>query len=176
MQAFSHVLSLLAFVFALSLTQVLLRISALVVVRERVKFSALSCLAMAGAILLVYSNWLSFWELRTATEWSLVSISVTFLFALSICFICTLAAPHQAAEGTIDMDAFYWHQRKPFYWSWIVCETLAIVANLLFLNTPNASNLGAENALNLAMFPPITLALAVPKPWAQWAGPARCSY
>ena len=33
-----------------------------------------------------------------------------------------------------------------------------------------ASKLNAENLVNLSMFVPIILALAVPKRWAQWAG------
>ncbi len=143
----------MAFVFAVSLAQLLLRISALVVARKRVTFSGLSCLAMACAILLVYLNWLSLWELRGAKDWNLLSMTVTFFFALSICFTCTLAAPHTAADGATDMEAFYWQQRKPFYCSWIACEILAIVANALFRDTPNASKLMAENLVRLPDVP-----------------------
>lgn len=170
MVAFNHVLTLMAFVFAVSLAQLLIRISALVADREKVVFSGLSGLAMANAILLVYLNWLAMYELRDAGNWNLLSISATFLFALSICFICTLAAPQSLASGAIDMDGFYWKQRKIYYGSWIVCETLAIFANRLFATPSLASKLSAENLLNLAMFPPILLALAVPKRWAQWVG------
>jgi hypothetical protein len=168
--AFSHVLTLISFVFAVSLAQLLIRISALVTVRDKVVFSGLSCLAMANAILLVYTNWLAMWELHNAGIWDLLSITITFLFALSICFICTLAAPHIDADHPTDMDAFYWRQRKTYYVSWFVCEALAIIANLLFANSPMAPKLGAENLVNLAMFPPIILALVVPKRWAQWVG------
>ena len=168
--AFNHVLTLMAFVFAVSLAQLLIRISALVGDREKVAFSGLSGLAIANAILLVYLNWLAMYELREAGNWSLLSISVMFVFALSICFISTLAAPQLLTVDHVDMDAFYWKQRKTYYSSWIVCETLAIVANGLFANAPLAAKLGAENLLNLAMFPPIILALAVPRRWAQWVG------
>ncbi len=170
MVAFTHVLTLMAFVFAVSLTQLLIRVSALIADREKVAFSGLAGLAMANGILLVYSNWLAMYELRDAGNWNLFSITVMFLFALSICFICTLAAPQPMAGGPIDMEVFYWKQRKTYYWSWIVCETLAILGNWLFASSPVASKLGAENLLNLAMFPPIILALAVPKRWAQWVG------
>jgi len=168
--AFGHVLTLISFVFAVSLAQLLIRISALVSARDEVKFSGLSGLATANAILLAYMNWLAMWELRSAGDWNLLAITVTFLFSLSICFICTLAVPQIHADGPIDMDAFYWRQRKTYYWSWIVCETLAIIANLLFGNSPMASKLSAENLVNLTMFVPIILALAVPKRWAQWLG------
>jgi hypothetical protein len=168
--AFSHVLTLISFVFAVSLAQLLIRVSALVADRDKVEFSVLSTLAIANAVLLVYMNWLAMWELRSAGNWNLLSITVTFLFSLAICFICTLAVPQHLANGLIDMDAFYWRQRKTYYWSWIVCETLAILANRLFVNSPIASKLNAENLVNLAMFVPIILVLTVPKRWAQWAG------
>jgi hypothetical protein len=168
--AFGHVLTLISFVFAVSLAQLLIRVSALVADRDKVEFSGLSTLAIANAVLLVYMNWLAMWELRTAGNWNLLSITVTFLFSLSICFICTLAVPQNLAQGLTDMDMFYWKQRKTYYWSWIVCEALAILANRLFVNSAIASKLGAENLLNLAMFVPIILALTVPKRWAQWVG------
>ena len=164
MVAFNHVLTLMAFVFAVSLAQLLIRISALVADREKVVFSGLSGLAMANAVLL------AMYELRDAGNWNLLSITVMFLFSLSICFICTLAVPQLLTDGPIDMDAFYSKQRKTYYVSWLVCETLAILANRLFVNSPMASKLDAENLINLAMFPPIILALVVPKPWAQWVG------
>jgi hypothetical protein len=119
----------MAFVFAVSLAQLLLRISALVASRDKVAYSGLSALAMINAIVLVYLNWLAMYELREAGSWSLLSISVTFLFALSICFTCTLAAPQLLAEGPVDLDAFYWKQRKIYYCSWIVCEALAVIIN-----------------------------------------------
>lgn len=154
MVAFNHVLTLTAFVFSVSLAQLLLRISALVANRERVTFSGLSALAMANAILLVYLNWLAKYELRQAGNWNLLSISVMFLFSLSICFICTTAAPQSLGEGTFDtfdMDTFYWRQRKAYFWSWIVCQIFAIVANFLLANSPLASRLAAENLINLAV-------------------------
>jgi len=170
--AFNHVLTLVAFVFAVSLAQVLVRISALIAAREKITYSGLSALAMSNAILLIYSNWLAFWELRGATDWNLLSISVMFLFSLSVCFISTLAAPQTQGDAPFDMESFYWRQRKIYHWSWISCEALAIGANLLFPTSPMASKLGSENLVNLATFAPIILALAVPRRWAQWVGGA----
>ena len=168
MAAFGHVLTLISFVFAVSLAQILLRVSALVAARDKVKYSGLSGLAMANGILLVYANWLAMWEVRGVGDWNLLSITVTFLFALSVCFICTLAAPQLGSDEATDMNAFYWKQRKPYYGAWLVCEVLAILANTLFTNSPMASKLGAESLVNLTLFAPILLAFFVPKRWAQW--------
>lgn len=65
MTAFEHVTALLSFVYALALTHLLARIAELIVARDRVKFSGLLTLGMVNAILLVFANWLSLWDLRS---------------------------------------------------------------------------------------------------------------
>jgi hypothetical protein len=169
MSAFNHILTLVAFVFAVALAQLLVRISALIAARERVAYSGLSALAMANAILLVYANWLAMWELRTATDWRLLPITVIFLFSLSVCFISTLSAPQEFGDKLIDLEAFYWRQRRTYFAAWFVCECLAILGNQVF-PSPSAARLSVESLTSLAMFPPILLALLVPKRWAQWVG------
>jgi hypothetical protein len=84
MSAFEHVTALLSFVYALALTHLLARIAELVVARERVRFSGLLALGMANAILLIFANWLSLWDLRSVQSWDLASIAIQFLFAVSI--------------------------------------------------------------------------------------------
>src|SRR2546426_12807036 len=67
--AFEHVLLLLSFVYALALTHLLSRIGSLLLARARVTFSGLLALDMANAILLVFANWLSLWDIRGLREW-----------------------------------------------------------------------------------------------------------
>jgi hypothetical protein len=64
MGAFDHVLVLLSFVYALALTHLLSRIGALLLQRQRVHFSGLLAVCMTVAILMVFANWLSLWDLR----------------------------------------------------------------------------------------------------------------
>jgi hypothetical protein len=169
-EAFHHVLSLLAFVFAVSLTSLLSRMSALFVARDRVTVSGLSVIAGLNCALLVYVNWLAMWELREVPDWNMMTISGIFAFALSIYFTSTLALPQSGGEGPIDLRAFYDRERVTYYVSWLVCELLAIVCNLLLANPRNATELYNENILNGMMLLPILLALAVRQGWAQWTG------
>src|SRR5438876_8064485 len=93
MTAFEHVTALLSFVYALGLTHLLVRVAELIVARERVRFSGLLALAMANAILLVFADWLSLWDLRSIKSWDLASIAIQLLFALSLYLICALVGP-----------------------------------------------------------------------------------
>jgi hypothetical protein len=170
MSAFEHVTALLSFVYALALTHLLARIAELIVARERVTFSGLLALGMANAILLVFANWLSIWDLRSITSWDLASIAIQFLFALSLYLICSLVGPKAPDEGAIDLEDFFWRQRPYFYGAVLACIILALLANLAFLKTSNAALFVKENVTTLPMLIPTALALISRRRWVQWAG------
>jgi hypothetical protein len=169
MDAFRHILQLIAFVFALATTGLLSRVGHLFIERARVKYSGLSAAASLNALLLIYLNWLSFWELRTTPGWTLLSITAIFLFALSVFLTSYFATPHMTTDTKIDMGAFYWRERKPFYWSFCISQVLAVICNQVFSYNGTEVNFIRENAIDLLTLLPIALALAVPKRWAQWA-------
>jgi len=169
MSAFEHVTALLSFVYALALTHLLARIAELVIARERVRFSGLLAIGMVNAVLSVFTNWLSLWDLRSITNWDLASIGIQFLFAVSIYVICVLVGPKTPDEGTIDLEDFFWRQRPYFYGTVLAMLLLALLANLDFLKTPNAALLVKENLVVLPMLIPVTLALIFRRRWIQWA-------
>jgi hypothetical protein len=172
MAAFEHVILLLSFIYALALTHLLARVGNLIVARARVLFSPLGCVAILNAGAIVYSNWLAIWDLRGMREWGIVSVTTLFAFSVVVYFVCSVAAPEPGPEGPIDMEAFFWRNRRPFYALILLCMVLAIVANFAFLTTPNAALFFEENAATLPFFIPGVLGLAVPARWAQWVAGA----
>ena len=169
MSAFEHVTALLSFVYALALTHLLARIAELIVARERVRFSGLLALAMVNAVLIVFVNWLSLWDLRSVTKWDLASIAIQFLFAVSVYVICALVGPKMPDDGTIDLEDFFWRQRTYFYGAIIVCLVLALLANLDFLKTPNTALFVKENVGTLTLLVPAALGLLSRNRLVQWA-------
>ncbi|HST30365.1 MAG TPA: hypothetical protein VLK27_05945 [Chthoniobacterales bacterium] len=169
MSAFEHVTALLSFVYALALTHLLARIAELIIARDRVKFSGLLALGMFNAVVMVFANWLSIWDLRSLKIWDLGSITVQFLFAVAIYIICVLVGPKVPDEGPLDLEDFFWRQRRYFYGTVVTCVFLSLIANLAFLNTTNTSLFVKENLTNLPMFIPTILGLVSDKRWAQWA-------
>jgi hypothetical protein len=168
MSAFEHVTALLSFVYALALTHLLARIAELIVARDRVRFSGLLALAMANAVLLVFANWLSIWDLHSVNSWDLLTITFQFLFAVSIYFLCVLAGPKAPSEGPIDLEEFFWRQRPYFYSAILACVLLALIANLAFLKSANVSLFFQENAATLPMLIPTVVALVSRVRWVQW--------
>ncbi len=170
-RSFNLVLPLLSVIYALALTHILSRAVALVVARAQVIFSPLLALAMINAALFVYINWLSLWDLREVNGWTLYMITIQVVFAISLYSISSFAAPDVGAQP-VDMETYYWQQRAPFYWACLACELISLPGNMAYLKTPNAQLFLQQNMAVLPMFVPTILALAVPKPWAQWIGGA----
>jgi hypothetical protein len=170
MTAFEHVTALLSFVYALALTHLLARIAELIVARERVRFSGLLALGMANAILLVFADWLSLWDLRSIKSWDLGSVTIQFLVAVSVFLICALAGPKTPDEGSLDLEDFFWRQRPYFYGAIVACLVLSMFANLDYLKTAtNAALFLKQNVTVLPMLIPTLLALVSRTRWIQWA-------
>jgi hypothetical protein len=168
--AFDHVLVLLSFVYALALTHLLSRIGTLVLARERVRFSGLLAVCMANAVLMVFTNWLSLWDVRGMHDWDLFSVTMQFAFAVAIYFLCALAAPEINSEDIIDMESFYWRNRRLFYAVLMACMFLSLIINAEFLKTPNTALFVQENAAVLPMIIAVGVPLVLAARWAQWVG------
>jgi hypothetical protein len=168
MSAFEHVTALLSFVYALALTHLLARIAELIVERDRVKFSGLLALGMTNAILLVFADWLSLWDLRSIKSWDLASITIQFLVAISVFLSCVLVGPKTHDEGPIDLEDFFWRQRPYFYGAIVSCLVLSMFANLDYLKTANAALFLKQNLIVLPMLIPTVLGLVTRTRWVQW--------
>lgn len=172
MGAYEHVIVLLSFVYALALTHLLSRMGGLLVARKRVRFSGLLALAQANAIWMVFENWLYLWNLHGIQSWSVAAITFEFAFAASLYLLCTLCAPEAAAEGRIDMEAFYGEQRRPYYATALTMQAIG-VADLIFYSTNSASGVAIHDVGVTALLTlPTLLAMLVSARWAQWAGGA----
>ncbi|MGH6951899.1 MAG: hypothetical protein ACREH4_13615 [Vitreimonas sp.] len=169
MDAFVHVIALLALVFVIALALLLERVSEIFLARPLVRFSALAALASVNAVLLVYTNWLSLWEIHGATEWKLATVTLLFLFALSVFFVCSLALPRKEPHETNDLEAHYWRERMPFYLAWLACSLLAIASNLSLAPALGRANVINENLSHIFGAAVAVFALLVPARWAQWA-------
>ena len=163
MTAFDHVTTLLSFVYALALTHLLSRIGTLVLGRERVRFSGLQALAMANAVVQVLLSWLYLWDARTAKDVDLITIVVGFLYAITVYFICVAAAP-EPSDGAVDLEAFYWRNRRVYYGVYGLATAVALAS----VWTPDQRQSYQAELATLPFFAPCLLALTVPARWAQW--------
>jgi hypothetical protein len=165
--AFEHVITLLSFIYALALTHLLSRVGALTLARERVRFSGLQALVTVNAVGQVFLTWLAIRDSRGRADVDLITVVVGFAYAISVYLFCAAAAP-EAADGPIDLDAFYWRNRRVFYGFYALSVVAALAASFSVLGTPNQGTFLGRELLTLMFFAPCALAIAVPARWAQW--------
>lgn len=168
MSAFEHVSVLLSFIFALALTHLLSRIATLILERDRVRFSGLLSLAMFNAIQVVFGNWIELWDMRTKQDWSLASILLIFLFSTVLYLLCAVCAPERAEHGEIDMEAFYWKNRRLYYGAFLLLIPLSMTVNADYLGTRSAGLFVQESLGALLFLVPALLGFSVRARWAQW--------
>ena len=135
--------------------------------RERVRFSGLLTLAIFNAVVQVFVDWLSVWDYRSIQQWDLLQIISLFSVPVGVYFVCAVSVPETEGGAPIDMDAFYWKNRRLYYSLWFVLLFFYLGACLpLARSNPQ---LALQEALaNVPFFAPILLALSVNARWAQW--------
>jgi hypothetical protein len=168
MGSFDFVLILLSFVYALALGHLLSRVGAMLAARERVQFSGLLALAIVNAVAQVYIDWLAMWDFRGVGEWDLYTITLFFVSSILLFLMCAAVSPDAPPDQRIDMEAFYWKNRRLFYGLYLGLLVVFIVMSLIYLRTPTPE-LALQQALgNVPYILVSLLAIFVSARWAQW--------
>jgi hypothetical protein len=170
MTAFDHVVLLLSFVYALALTHLLSRVGAIIAERDRVNWagSGLMWLAMANGALNLVVNWIALLWYRNQTDWTLLDVVTQLSMAIVLYFWCYLTVPDVRDEGTVELAAHFWKQRRALYAVALAVCAVAFVDNLEYLKTPSASTVLLSNAIDLALVVPVLAAFLTPARWVQW--------
>ena len=167
MSAYDHILTLLSFVYALAIAHLLSRVGALLLARKRVRFSGLQALAMFNAGSQPFLNWLISRDTHGLTVWNLADITASFLFAVTNFLLCAAAAPEVPAEGSIDLEAFYWANRRLF-WGLVAVMMVVGLGSTVVLRLYDPRLFAQETLATLPFFLPPALAIAIRARWAQW--------
>lgn len=129
MDRFEIVVTLLSFVYALALTHVLASAGALILERDRVRFSLTQALWMAVAPLLLFNNWLSLAALDGA-NWTARLSFEAFLFGVAQYVGCVLVSPRTSSAGEIDMAAHHDRHGRLFKAVFIGIGIAAMIGNV----------------------------------------------
>ncbi|MEM5518649.1 hypothetical protein WNY37_16950 [Henriciella sp. AS95] len=168
MTGFDLVLLLLSFVYALALGHLLSRLGALLVARDRVRFSGLLALAMLNAVTQVYIGWLAMWDFRDVESWDLYTITLFLLSAILIYLMCVAASPETPDNEPVDMEAFYWSNHRLFYGLYLGLLGTYIAMTAVYLMTPTPELAVQQSLGNVPFILTSLLAIFISARWAQW--------
>jgi hypothetical protein len=95
-------------------------------------------------------------------------VLIQLSMAVVIYFWCYLTVPEVHGEGTIDLAAHFWKQRRALYATALAVCAVSFVDNLEFLKTPFAGGVVLSNAIDVLLAVPAVFALLSPARWVQW--------
>lgn len=168
MSNFDFVLLLLSFVYALALGHLLSRVGALMLARDRVRFSGLLALAILNAVTQVYIDWLAMWDFRTLDQWDLATTTLFFVSAVLLYLMCASVAPELHEDKPLDMQAFYQRNYRLFYGLYLALLGVFVLMSWVNLRTSTPELALQQSVANLPYILICLLALFVPARWAQW--------
>lgn len=171
MGAFEHVIVLLSFVYALAITHLLLCTAGLIRASTRVRFSWLHAFWMLNALVVIFANWVSFWDLHALPTWSMASVGFTLVMGIANYLQAALTCPEVAPTGEIDLRAFHAQQRGRYLGAAAISFALAFVANIVFGLQFGVVQYTAQNFAVLPMMIAVAAAAIFGARWIQIAAP-----
>lgn len=128
---FAHIVVFISFIYAIAITHPLASSHALIVERERVRWSPLLICWMTSSVLLLIMNWLVIFRLSSIVTWSTAQILIHILGAFCLYFVCAFPAMRTPEHGPIDMPAYFARNRVPILGAFLLFGFVAIAVNLV---------------------------------------------
>ncbi len=171
MGAFEHIILLLSFVYALAITHLLSCVAGFIRAGRRLRFSWFHAFWMVNALVVIITNWISFWDLRLLPSWSVGTIFFTFLLAFVNYLQAALVCPEHQSEGTIDLRAFHAQQGQRYIGAFAALCAVAVVGNFIYGSTYNVAEWSAQNLAVIPMLAVALVATIVRRRWVDIAAP-----
>jgi len=171
MRPFDFVIAFLAFIYALTLTHLLLAIAHMIRHRRQVRLDFVHTVWMLNALLLLFANWISLWDFHKLEQLSLATILSGLFYGVNQYLVCALVAPRLDGEDGFDMHAFQESQGRTYIAAFAVLVLVSIPLNFLAGSDVNVQNWTRENAVVFGMLAVVLPPLFFRARWVQVAAP-----
>ena len=165
MGAFEHVISLLSFVYALAIAHILTTVARLITNRERVRFSWLHAYWMVNAMLVLVVDWISFWDMRKISSWSMVSIGLVLAGSFADYLQAALVCPDLPPEGSIDLPAFHDKQSRRYISAFVGAGVMGLILNFYYSENFDVAEFAKQN---MAVVPLLFISLTAAVVRRRW--------
>jgi hypothetical protein len=128
--AFDYLTILISIVLGLAIANVLTRLAAVVIARERVDFY---WPPLAWAIWLFFisvQHWWAQWSVRHTQQWTFGTFWLELLTPVDLFLLSTLVLPQADDKGTIDLGDWYFRNRAWFFAIMFFLPVLSIAEEL----------------------------------------------
>jgi hypothetical protein len=171
MHPFEFIILFFSFIYTIALTHLLFAATRMIRLRRRLIFSWPHALWMLNALLMLTANWISLWDFHRLEAIPLAAIAVGFVIVVGQYFVCALVAPDFEDSTAFDLRAFHAREGHIYMAGFLVLILIALVANAAAGMGAGVQNWSDQNAIVLAMIPPVLVPLFVRTQWVQVGAP-----
>jgi len=122
---------------------------------------------MLNALVTAFVSWLTMWSFRDTKGINLYDVTAFFVMSILIYLNCMAASP-EPEEDEIDMEAFFWAQRRFYYGSYSLLVIVFIAGTVVFLRTSQPQLFIQQTLSNLPFFVVALMGFLVARRWVQW--------
>src|SRR5690606_21652576 len=108
------VMTLYSFVYALAVAQILSTVGDMIRAGKRLRFSWLNAGWMLNILLAIVAWWLSLWDLRAETAWSMPTVLVLFVVACVLYVLARMVSAPIPAEGPVDLQLYHRQEGRKY--------------------------------------------------------------
>lgn len=168
---FQHVTLLFSFIYAVAFTHILASASALILARDRVRFSGLHVFWMVFTAFELLLNWLALLGYETVKRWSIGEVLLQLSWIIPQYFTSSLVSINVPDKGEVDMGAIYERRRPVLFVAYVVFSVATLVENFFDRNNYEGWNPDDWIRVNFIVSGILIMALiagwARPR-WLQW--------
>jgi hypothetical protein len=171
MRPFDFVITFMAFVYALALAHVLLAATHMIRHRRELVFDWAHALWMLAALMMLWANWISLWDLHGLNTLKLPTVATGFLFSILLYAICAFVSPKLDAEDGMNMKLFHETQSRTYVGAFVVTFACALPVNFFATTSLNIATWANQNSIVIAMLLASIAPLIFRARWVQIATP-----
>jgi hypothetical protein len=168
---FEYIILFFSFIYTLALTHILFSATRMIRHRRSLVFSWPHALWMINALLLLVCNWISLWDFHRLKSMTLPVVLSGFALVGVMYVICALIAPDFEDGDSFDLRAFHARESRTYILAFAMILPLSLALNTAAGAGVGIENWAQQNAIVLAMAPPILVPLLFRARWAQIGGP-----
>ena len=171
MSPFDFVVTFQAFIYALALAHVLLAATHMIRHRRELIFDWAHALWMGAALMILWANWISLWDLHALRTLTLPTVATGFLYSMLLYSVCAFVSPKLDGEDGMNMKRFHETQSHTYIGAFVVLLVITLPINYFGATDLSVANWANQNAIVIAMLAAVVAPLFIRARWVQVGAP-----
>lgn len=172
MHPFEFILLFFSFIYTVALTHILFAATRMIRHRRQLVLSWPHALWMLATFLFLAVNWLSVWDLKDVSTFSLELMAANFALVVGQYFVSALVAPDFENGDSYDLREFHRNERRTYLGAYIALMVIGVLVNLDAAARFGLESWGVQNLIAIPLLGAVLAAFFIDRRWVQLAAPS----